>query len=428
MSLAMQVRSHGDMNLLGSFIMAQNSTEFDPNPVLNQLQVVNLGLYVYAQVGGSYIWYPLVNPPADIATYIHSQVIANTVWTVNHGLNTPLDQIWFQIRDNNNAQIDEASLTEIDANSFQINFNAPQSGKAIIVGTTQVIIGKECIGDGTGQIKISGYGETLLNFVAGSGISLNFDNVSKSITINNQNILQDATNTTNIGNIITSAGLNSNGTFLAPTGTNYLDASNSLNNIALLLDAAIKNEVNRATNSENSLSSEIAAESTARTIAYGVLASDISAEANARSLGDSANTTAIASLATTLAAVEATANAAVPAQSNSLPLTNGNVGSTSITTTTTAGNQTLDSFLIADVRTVKYVIQISSNDGQYQAAEILVIHNGVTPTINEIADIYTGSDYLATFDAVINGNSFYLLTTPSIVGLTYKLIAQYINS
>jgi hypothetical protein len=81
-----------------------------------------------------------------------------------------------------------------------------------------------------------------------------------------------------------------------------------------------------------------------------------------------------------------------------------------LTTSTTAVNQVVDTFAAATYRTVKYLVSITSGSS-YQAMELLVVHDGTTASQTVYADIATGSN-LAAFAVDISGASVRLLTTP----------------
>lgn len=102
------------------------------------------------------------------------------------------------------------------------------------------------------------------------------------------------------------------------------------------------------------------------------------------------------------------------------------VDSATLTTTTTTADQVVDSNDAATYRSAKYQVQITSAT-DYQAMEILLIHNGTTASIAVYADIKTGSTDLATFTADINGGNFRLLTTPTNATTTYKVTKTLIT-
>ena len=116
---------------------------------------------------------------------------------------------------------------------------------------------------------------------------------------------------------------------------------------------------------------------------------------------------------------------ALSASSNSLPVAQGSVSSATLTTNTTTANQVVDSNLISNVRTVKYLVQVTSNNA-YQSSEILVIHDGSNVYLNEFGSITTSST-LANFDADISATELRLLVTPVNANTTIKVIKTVVN-
>lgn len=85
------------------------------------------------------------------------------------------------------------------------------------------------------------------------------------------------------------------------------------------------------------------------------------------------------------------------------------VGTTVVTGTATT---TLSSLGITSFRSVKYQIQIAQNS-DFQATDILVIHNGTTANLIEYGSIATG-EYLGAFDASIGDGNLNLTYTPNV--------------
>ena len=106
-------------------------------------------------------------------------------------------------------------------------------------------------------------------------------------------------------------------------------------------------------------------------------------------------------------------------------LTNGDLSSAALTTSTTTAGQVVDSVSATVYRTVKYIIQVTSGSA-YQASEILIIHDGTTPSITEYGQVLTGTS-LATFDASISGGNLQLTVTPTNAVTTIKVIRNGIN-
>ena len=90
-----------------------------------------------------------------------------------------------------------------------------------------------------------------------------------------------------------------------------------------------------------------------------------------------------------------------------------------LTTSATTALQVLDTFSSATYRTAKYLISISSG-ADYQALEVLVVHNGTTASVTVYADVATGAN-LATFGVDISGGSVRLLTTPTNAVTAYQV-------
>jgi len=91
-----------------------------------------------------------------------------------------------------------------------------------------------------------------------------------------------------------------------------------------------------------------------------------------------------------------------------------------LTTSTTAANQVVDSFSASVFRTAKYLASISSASS-YQALEILVTHDGTTAVQATYGDLQTAGN-LATFTVDINAGLVRLLTTPANAVTAYKVI------
>jgi hypothetical protein len=91
----------------------------------------------------------------------------------------------------------------------------------------------------------------------------------------------------------------------------------------------------------------------------------------------------------------------------------------SLTTSTTTADQVLDSFGVAEYRTAKYVVSVSSG-AEYHSFEILLNHNGTVANQTTYADLPTGAS-LATYAADISGGDVRLLTTPTNAVTVYQV-------
>ena len=125
---------------------------------------------------------------------------------------------------------------------------------------------------------------------------------------------------------------------------------------------------------------------------------------------------------------DATFNGSVDATGQDVVAATYNINNIAIngssTTTTSATTQVaVDSVSKTTFRTVKYLVQITnSTDNEYHATEILVTHDGTTPSMTEYATIFTGTAEEATFSADISGSNLRLLATPaSTDSMTFKI-------
>ena len=92
--------------------------------------------------------------------------------------------------------------------------------------------------------------------------------------------------------------------------------------------------------------------------------------------------------------------------------------SSSFTTSTTIPNQVASATSASTIRSLKYQYQITSGT-EYQAVEIMIIHDGTNAYLNTYSDVRTGAN-LSTFDADISGGNIRLLVTPTNAVTTYK--------
>ena len=152
---------------------------------------------------------------------------------------------------------------------------------------------------------------------------------------------------------------------------------------------------------------------------------------------------AINALAVTLGKLAASAYASINTVSTlvqrdstgSFDITNVNLASVTIpnigvitgsqlTTASTDPNQVVDSFDITLFRTAKYTIQIDGG-GESYSTEMLVTHNGVTPSRTFYAG--TSETPIGAFEVDINGNNLRLLVTPVYGSSKIKIIRTTIS-
>ena len=102
---------------------------------------------------------------------------------------------------------------------------------------------------------------------------------------------------------------------------------------------------------------------------------------------------------------------------------------TTETSTTATTQVAIHTFAATDFRSARFTIQASnSTDSTYHISEILLVHDGTTPTITEYGTIFTGSAAEATFDADISSGNVRLLATPaSTDSIEFKVICHSVT-
>lgn len=199
-----------NLKVTGAVVLDRDSSEFPANPKIGTLVIKNQNLYAYIVLAsGLASWYPLVRETST--SYVHTQGVESSVWTVNHSLNT--NDLWYQIKDNDGQIISPASFEVVTVNTFRVTFSEAITGTIVVVGTNAlelntikaetidvganvridtsglkidgvpVITGTTMtIGDGV-DTKITYTDKQQLNIVAGTGIELIYDDVNKKITL-----------------------------------------------------------------------------------------------------------------------------------------------------------------------------------------------------------------------------------------------------
>lgn len=109
-------------------------------------------------------------------------------------------------------------------------------------------------------------------------------------------------------------------------------------------------------------------------------------------------------------------------------LSNTAVSNTASTNTSSTTQTQIYTFPAAVFRTGKFTIQVTNNtDDTYHITELLLVHDGTTPSITEFGEIHTGSAVEATFDADINSGNVRLLATPAASdSMTFRVLAHNI--
>jgi hypothetical protein len=123
-------------------------------------------------------------------------------------------------------------------------------------------------------------------------------------------------------------------------------------------------------------------------------------------------------------ATSVTASGAITANSYNVG-TDVGISTTRTTVATTAAT-TIDSFATASFRSARIQVQITQGSN-YQAGDILIIHNGTTADIVEYGSIAT-NDYLGSFSATVSGGNCLLrVSMNSATSATIKVLSQKIT-
>ena len=89
-------------------------------------------------------------------------------------------------------------------------------------------------------------------------------------------------------------------------------------------------------------------------------------------------------------------------------------------TTSSTSQVTVDSFATTTYRSAKYLVQMTSGSS-YHIIELNVLHDGTNPLLAQYGEIFTGSS-LGTFDVSITTGTLNLLFTPTNSATTVKLV------
>ncbi|CAB4122433.1 hypothetical protein UFOVP35_17 [uncultured Caudovirales phage] len=123
----METRVLNNLALFGALVMETNEAGFPADPQIGTFIIKDQCLYGYLKIGGLETWYPFAS---KTNSYIHNQGAESLSWVVNHGLGT--SNIWFQVK-NQDGQIVSVGKTDIDSNSFRLNFTSATLGTVVVV-------------------------------------------------------------------------------------------------------------------------------------------------------------------------------------------------------------------------------------------------------------------------------------------------------
>jgi hypothetical protein len=154
----------GDLELAGSMSFAKNYVDFPSNPQPRTVVVKDGVPYIYTELvngSGFFSWQPI---GVKQASYLHSQGVASTVWTVTHNFNTN-DFAYFVYDANHNLVV--ANIELVDLNTVKIHLTSAITGTVVlfsmqylnsttISATQQLNLGSGVLTTDAGVLKVSG--------------------------------------------------------------------------------------------------------------------------------------------------------------------------------------------------------------------------------------------------------------------------------
>lgn len=124
------VKILGDVELSGALTFNKNYTDFPNNPALRSIVVKEGIAYIYTELvngSGYFSWQPLSGISKQ-TSYLHTQGVASSAWTVNHGFNSN-DFAYFVYDEAHNLVF--ANIEIIDTNTARIVLTSAMTGTAV---------------------------------------------------------------------------------------------------------------------------------------------------------------------------------------------------------------------------------------------------------------------------------------------------------
>lgn len=162
--MVMQILSSVELNGGLAFTL---DADFPANPALGTLWFKDGCVYLYGKIGGLETWYPFAS---KTNSYVHTQGLPATTWTVNHGLG--VEDVWYQVK-NADGQIVQAQSEVLDQNTILIKFTSAIVGTVVVVAPASIDVP---------QVKAS------LIDVANGAVAID----SSGVKVNGQTVLTSA--------------------------------------------------------------------------------------------------------------------------------------------------------------------------------------------------------------------------------------------
>ena len=181
----------GDLELSGALRFSQNYTDFPQNPSPRTIVVKDGIPYIYTELvngSGFFSWQPI---GIKQASYIHSQGVASTTWTVTHNFNTN-DFAYFVYDSTHRLVI--ANIEIIDVNSVRILLSEAMVGTVVmfslqylnsttVSASQQLNLGSSALTTNAGVLEVAGNPVAFKSYVDSqdSALSTRIDNIVSNI-------------------------------------------------------------------------------------------------------------------------------------------------------------------------------------------------------------------------------------------------------
>ena len=130
-----EIRVLGDLELSGALSFGKNFNDFPVDPKPRTIIIKQGQAYMYTELvngSGFYTWQPI---GVKQTSYLHTQGVASTVWTVTHNFNSN-DFVYF-VYDNNHRLV-VANIEIVDANTARILLSEAMTGTAVFFSVQYV--------------------------------------------------------------------------------------------------------------------------------------------------------------------------------------------------------------------------------------------------------------------------------------------------
>lgn len=123
---------HGNINLKQNKMqrmVVQSEANFPATPIVGRVVFKDQKLYMCVAINNTIpVWLPLTN---KIDTYVHTEAVAASSWTVTHNLNTTIPLL--QVYNAAGEMLIPDSVTPLSNNEMTITFSAAMDGTAIVL-------------------------------------------------------------------------------------------------------------------------------------------------------------------------------------------------------------------------------------------------------------------------------------------------------